>query len=117
MSYILYCDLLFTQEGQTPLLLAVRNNNIAIVRELVAARVDVDYMQEVRALFPHLLNIFQYSCIEFVCDNVCIYTYIIQGGLSALMLCCEEGNSEMADLLLNSPANPNLQQSVCIHYS
>ena len=32
------------------------------------------------------------------------------------MLCCEAGNSEMADLLLNSPANPNLQQSVCIHY-
>ena len=112
MSYILCCDLLFTQEGQTPLLLAVRNNNIAIVRELVAARVDVDYMQEVRALFPHLLNILQYSCIECVSDH--IHT---QGGLSALMLCCEEGNSEMADLLLNSPANPNLQQSVCIHYS
>ena len=112
MSYILCCDLLFTQEGQTPLLLAVRNNNIAIVRELVAARVDVDYMQEVRASFPHLLNILQYSCVY----DVCIYTYT-QGGLSALMLCCEAGNSEMADLLLNSPANPNLQQSVRIHYS
>ena len=113
----MYCDLLFTQEGQTPLLLAVRNNNIAIVRELVAARVDVDYMQEVRALFPHLLNILKNVIfIECVCDNVCIYTYA-QGGLSALMLCCEAGNSEMADLLLNSPANPNLQQSVCIHYS
>ena len=110
MSYILCWDLLFTQEGQTPLLLAVRNNNIAIVRELVAARVDVDYMQEVRALFPHLLNILK------KCNIVYIILYI-QGGLSALMLCCEEGNSEMADLLLNSPANPNLQQSVSIHYS
>ena len=59
--------------------------------------------------------------IEFVCDNdlfLIMSVYIhTQGGLSALMLCCEEGNSEMADLLLNSPANPNLQQSVCIHYS
>ena len=32
--------------------------------------------------------------------------------MSALMMCCEEGNSEMAELLLNSLANPNLQQSV-----
>ena len=36
----------------------------------------------------------------------------MQGGLSALMMCCEEGNSEMAKLLLDSEANPNLQQSV-----
>ena len=28
------------------------------------------------------------------------------------MLCCEEGNSEMAELLLNSQADLNLQQSV-----
>ena len=28
------------------------------------------------------------------------------------MLCCEEGNSEMAELLLNSQADPDLQQSV-----
>ena len=28
------------------------------------------------------------------------------------MLCCEEGNSEMAELLLNSQADPNLKQSV-----
>ena len=39
----------------------------------------------------------------------------VQGGLSALMLCCEAGNSEMAELLLNSHANPDLQQSVCIY--
>ena len=36
-----------------------------------------------------------------------------QGGLSALMLCCEEGNSEMSELLLNSHTDPNLLQSVC----
>ena len=39
----------------------------------------------------------------------------VQGGISALMLCCEAGNSEMAELLLNSHANPDLQQSVCIY--
>ena len=35
-----------------------------------------------------------------------------QEGLSALMMCCEEGNSEMAKVLLDSQANPDLQQSV-----
>ncbi|CAI8034646.1 Putative ankyrin repeat protein RBE_0220 [Geodia barretti] len=34
-----------------------------------------------------------------------------QGGLSPLMMCCEQGDSEMAKLLLDSQANPNLQQS------
>ena len=38
----------------------------------------------------------------------------MQGGLSALMMCCEEGKSEMAKLLLDSQANPDLQQSVSI---
>ena len=33
------------------------------------------------------------------------------------MLCCEEGNSEMAELLLNSQADPNLQQLVSDDYS
>ena len=37
----------YLQAGQTPLLLAVRKNNMAIVRELVNARVDVDHMYEV----------------------------------------------------------------------
>ena len=37
---------------------------------------------------------------------------VFQGGLSALMLCCEEGNLEMTKLLLNSHANPDLQPSV-----
>ena len=36
-----------------------------------------------------------------------------QGGLSALMLCCEEGNSEMAEILLGAQADPDLQQPVC----
>ena len=42
---------------------------------------------------------------------------VFQGGLSALMLCCEEGNLEMAKLLLDSHANPDLQQSVSIGHS
>ena len=37
---------------------------------------------------------------------------VIQGGLSALMLSCESGNCEMAELLLKSQADPDLQQSV-----
>ena len=35
------------QAGQTPLLLAVRKNNVAMVRELVRARVDVNHMEQV----------------------------------------------------------------------
>ena len=35
-----------------------------------------------------------------------------QEGLSALMMCCDEGNSEMAKLLLHYQANADLQQSV-----
>ena len=42
---------------------------------------------------------------------------VFQGGLSALMLCCEEGNLEMAKLLLVSHANPDLQQSVSTGHS
>ncbi|CAI8021413.1 Ankyrin repeat and KH domain-containing protein 1 [Geodia barretti] len=34
-----------------------------------------------------------------------------EGGLSPLMMCCEQGDSEMTKLLLDSQANPNLQQS------
>ena len=33
------------------------------------------------------------------------------------MLCCEEGNLEMTKLLLDSHANPDLQQSVSIGHS
>ena len=29
------------------------------------------------------------------------------------MLCCEEGNSEMAEILLGAQADPDLQQPVC----
>ena len=42
---------------------------------------------------------------------------VVQEGLSALMLCCEEGNLEMTKLLLDSHANPDLQQSVSIGHS
>ena len=37
---------------------------------------------------------------------------LIQGGLSALMLCCESGNCELAEVLLTSLADPDLQQPV-----
>ena len=36
-----------SQEGQTPLLLAIRKNDIVTVKELLASRADVDYIQEV----------------------------------------------------------------------
>ena len=36
-----------SQEGQTPLLLAIRKNNTAMVKELVRAGADVDYMAHV----------------------------------------------------------------------
>ena len=45
-----FCVCSYIQEGQAPLLLAVRNNNIAIVRELIAARVDVNCVHEVSNL-------------------------------------------------------------------
>ena len=35
------------QEGQTPLLLAVKKNNVAMVRELTRVRVDVNHMEHV----------------------------------------------------------------------
>ena len=36
-----------SQKGQTPLLLATRKNDRATVQELLAADVDVDYIEEV----------------------------------------------------------------------
>ena len=35
------------QAGQTPLLLAVKKNNVAMVRELARVRVDVNHMEQV----------------------------------------------------------------------
>ena len=87
-----------SQEGHTPLLLATRKNDRATVQELLAAYVDVDYIEEVSV---HALIL------------VSVIWCLIQGGLSALMLCCEAGNSEMAELLLSSQTSPDLQQSVC----
>ena len=69
-----------------------------MVKELIGAEVDVNHMEEVSVTSWHLPK---------------SYTHYIQEGLSALMLCCEEGNSEMAELLLKSHADPNLQQLVC----
>lgn len=42
-------------------------------------------------------------------------TYSMQGGLSALMVCCQRGQSEIARVLLNAGANPDLQESVAFH--
>ena len=42
-----YSQVFSTQSGQTPLLLAVKNNNVGIVGELVGARVDVNQMEVV----------------------------------------------------------------------
>ena len=77
-----------------------------MVMELVEAEVDVNHMEEVSVTF--------YYCI---CTSAILHNLGLQGGLSALMLCCEEGNSEMAELLLASNADPNLQQSVCCVHS
>ena len=41
-----------SQDGQTPLLLAVRKRNIAIVRELLGAEVALNHMEEVRTCMP-----------------------------------------------------------------
>ena len=95
------------QHGQTALLQAVRHKNQEMVRELVQANVDVNQMEQVCQLLH------SYCYITLHCLHVCVlYT---QGGLSALMMCCENGNSEMAKLLLDSEANPDLQQSVEYH--
>ena len=63
-------------------------------------------------------NVIQY--VSYYIHTVTLFTCVcfgvyIQGGLSALMMCCENGNSEMAKLLLDSEATPDLQQSVEYH--
>ena len=45
------------QAGQTPLLLAVRNNNVVIVKELVGAKVDVNYLDQVRSSSVYYLSL------------------------------------------------------------
>ena len=50
------CDC-WLQAGQTPLLLAVRKNNVAMVRELTRARVDVNHMEQVSHSVYLLLHI------------------------------------------------------------
>ena len=97
----------FSQDGQTPLLLAVRKRNIAVVRELLGVEVNLNHMEKVRAYIPLF-------CTQYNRDGCTVYISV-QGGLSALMLCCEEGNSEMAELLLDAQANPDLQQPVFLN--
>ena len=47
----LFCQLVHSyyssKFGQTPLLLAVRKNNVAMVKELIGAGVDVNKMEQV----------------------------------------------------------------------
>ena len=80
----------------------MRKRNIAIVRELLGAEVDLNHMEKVRAF-----HLFSPNVVEMY-----VMYISVQGGLSALMLCCEEGNSEMAELLLDAQAGPDLQQPV-----
>ena len=75
-----------------------------MVMELIVAKVDLNHMEEVSVTL-------EFSLILLYCMGM-----LLQGGLSALMLCCEEGNLEMTELLLNSHADPNLQQSVIYMY-
>ena len=51
-----------SQDGQTPLLIAIRKKNIAIVSELVTAGADVNYMEDVSNTLFNLC----------VCDYTCI---------------------------------------------
>ena len=57
-------------------------------------------------------NLVLVCCVHVMCWSADYHVTVIQGGLSALMLCCESGNCEMAELLLKSQADPDLQQSV-----
>ena len=57
-------------------------------------------------------NLVLVCCVSVMCWSADYHVTVIQGGLSALMLCCESGNCEMAELLLKSQADPDLQQSV-----
>ena len=45
----------FSQEGQTPLLLATRKRNIDMVMELVEGEVDLNHMEEVSVTFYYCI--------------------------------------------------------------
>ena len=46
-TVLLHHALPYTQEGQTPLLLAVKKRNIAMARELLGAGADPNHIQDV----------------------------------------------------------------------
>ena len=52
-----------SQDGQTPLLLAIRKKNTAMVRELVTAGVDGNYMEEVSDETQAFFH-YSYICIQ-----------------------------------------------------
>ena len=55
-----------SQDEQTPLLLAIRKKNIAIVRELVTVGADVNYMEDVSEtifnMCVHVLCVLSENC-------------------------------------------------------
>ena len=56
------------QEGQIPLLLAVRKRNIAMATEILAAGADPNHLQEVSDVMKHLQRMFsQLPCISSSC--------------------------------------------------
>ena len=57
-----------TQEGQTPLLLAVRKRNIAMAREILRYGADPNHIQEVGDVMKYLHRMFsQLPCISSSC--------------------------------------------------
>ena len=57
-----------TQEGQTPLLLAVRKRNIAMAREILRYGADPNHLQEVSDVMKYLHRMFsQLPCISSSC--------------------------------------------------
>ena len=61
----------FSQDGQTPLLLAVRKRNIAVVRELLGAEVELNHMEKVRTCILSFFVIEMCICPErTLCSDV-----------------------------------------------
>ena len=66
---------IYSQDGQTPLLLAVRKRNIAIVRELLGAEVALNHMEKVRTCIPSFFNhslTNKYEQIDRGACNICV---------------------------------------------
>ena len=89
---------------------------MVLASKLLEAGANPNHMEEVSIFLLPDLTLLQHaqSCVGLlcVCWSADCHVTVIQGGLSALMLSCESGNCEMAELLLKSLADPDLQQSV-----